>query len=152
MTFESHPRWQLLWVRAAQQWLQVVDGVQQRRQCFGVMTTIAVLPAMVENTLRARVGAWERRLAGPRRTLASAQLWRPSSTVPFVRLRDRICLVSTLGVASLARSARPYAWLPVNRPVRGARSSRRWRFEAPLQLIAEKNGHVDMCTVCVHDV
>ena len=130
----------------------MVGGVQQHRQCFGVMTTIAVLPAVVEKTFRSRVDAWDRRLAGPRRTLAAAQLWKRSSTVPFVRLRDRICLVSTLVVASLARSAREYAWLPVNRPVRGARSSRRSRFEAPLQLIAEKNGHVDMCTVCVNDV
>ena len=152
MTFESHPRWQLLWVRAAQQWLQVVGCVQQHRQCFGVMTTIAVLPAMVEKTFRSRVGAWERRLAGPRRTLAAAQLWRRSSAVPFVRLRDRTCLVSTLVVTSLARSANVYAWLSVAWPVRGARSSRRSRFEAPLQLIAEKNGHVDMCTVCVNDV
>ena len=116
------------------------------------MTIIAVLPAMVEKTLISRVCAWERRLSGHRRTLAAAQLWKRSSTVPFVRLRARICLVSTLVVASFARPAHSYAWIPVNRPVRGARSSRRSRFEAPLQLIAEKNGHVDMCTVCVNDV
>ena len=57
------------------------------------MTIIAVLPAMVEKTLISRVCAWERRLSGHRRTLAAAQLWKRSSTVPFVRLRDRICLV-----------------------------------------------------------
>ena len=78
MTFESHPRWQLWWVRAAQQWLQVVGGVQQHRQCFGMMTTIDVLPAVVEIFFCSRVGAWERRLAGPRRPLAAAQLWKRS--------------------------------------------------------------------------
>ena len=93
------------------------------------MTIIAVLPAMVEKTLISRVCAWERRLSGPRRTLAAAQLWKRSSTVPFVRLRARICLVSTLVVASLARSANVYAWLSVAWPVRGARSSPRSRFE-----------------------
>ena len=59
-------------------WLQVVGGVQQHRQCFGVMTTIAVLPAVVEIFFCSRVGAWERRLAGPRRPLAAAQLWKRS--------------------------------------------------------------------------
>ena len=59
-------------------WLQVVGGVQLRLQGAGVMTIIAVLPAMVEKTLISRVCAWERRLSGPRRTLAAAQLWKRS--------------------------------------------------------------------------
>ena len=59
-------------------WLQVVGGVQLRLQGAGVMTIIAVLPAVVENTLISRVCAWERRLSGPRRTLAAAQLWKRS--------------------------------------------------------------------------
>ena len=55
------------------------------------MTTIAVLPAVVEKTFSARVRAWERRLSGPRRTWAAAQLLKKRSTaVPFVRLQDRI--------------------------------------------------------------
>ena len=58
--------------------VQVVGGVQLRLQGAGVMTIIAVLPAEVEKTLISRVCAWERRLSGPRRTLAAAQLWKRS--------------------------------------------------------------------------